>query len=265
MTRAELIAQVKVRQELEQRKIDARCQRDMMYWLHNCTNSYDPKAMALGMNPVRPFPKWKYFDVMAYFLTRPAEYPRIFIPKSREMLSSWLVAAYATFLAQWTPYAQVICQTEQESKATKLVGYSKCLYDQQAEWQRKMHPLKGGYFKTRPGKDKELELKFANGAEIIGIASGANQIPSYHPSLAVLDEAALWPEAALSYQLALPVAAQIICVSTARPGWFQDECEATPGVSGEPDNIDDRATLALRERMHGVDFGAQGMQGVLAR
>jgi hypothetical protein len=118
-----------------------------------------------------------------------------------------------------------------------------------------MHPLKGGYTKTRPGKDKELELKFANGAEIIGIASGANQIPSYHPSCVVLDEAALWPEAALSYQLALPVAAQIVVVSTARPGWFDEEAGATPGVSGDPENVDEKATLELRRKMEVVKFG----------
>ena len=254
MNRAELIVQVKARQELEARKIDAACQSSLMYWLRNHTNTYDPKAIAAGLDPVRPFPDWRYFDVVSYFLTRPADYGHQFIPKSREMLTSWIVAAYATHLAQWTPYAQIVCQTEKEDKATKLVGYSKCCYDQQAEWQRKMHPLKGGYAKTRPGKDKELELKFANGAEIIGIASGANQIPSYHPTLVILDEAALWPEAALSYQLALPVAAQILVVSTARPGWFEEEAGATPGVSGDPENVDEKATLELRRKMEVVKF-----------
>jgi len=256
LSRAELIAQVRAREELGYRQIDARCQADGMYWLRNHTNTYDPKAIAAGENPVRPFPDWEYFDALWYFLTRPATWPHQFYPKSREMLTSWIAAAYAMHLAQWTPYAQIICQTEKEDKATKLVGYSKCLYDQQAEWQRKMHPLKGGYIKTRPGKDKELELKLANGAEIIGIASGANQIPSYHPTLVILDEAALWPESALSYQLALPVAAQIISISTARPGPFEEECGATPGASGDPENIDERATLDLRQRMEGISFVA---------
>jgi hypothetical protein len=256
MNREELIAKVKARQELEYRKIDDRCKADPMYWLRNHTNTYDPKAMALGVDPVRPFPDWGYFDCLMYFMSRPAEYKNQFIPKSREMMTSWIVAGYAAHLAQYTPYAQIVCQTEKEDKATKLVGYSKTCYDQQAEWQRKMHPLKGGYTKTRPGKDKELELKFANGAEIIGIASGANQIPSYHPTLVILDEAALWPEASLSYQLALPVAAQIVVVSTARPGWFEEEAGATPGTSGDPENIDERATLELRQKMEGVKFVA---------
>ena len=248
MNRAELIVQVKARQELEARKIDAACQSSLMYWLRNHTNTYDPKAIAAGLDPVRPFPDWRYFDVVAYFLTRPKQYPHIFIPKAREMMTSWVVAAYAMHVAQWTPYAQVIQMSEKEDKATKLVGYSKCLYDQQAEWQRKAHPLKGNYFKTRPGKDKELELKLANGAEIIGVASGANALPSYHPSLVILDEAALWPEAALSYQLALPVAAQIVLVSTARPGWFEESAGATPGTSGDPENCDERATRDLIDR-----------------
>ena len=93
--------------------------------------------MESGEKPVRPFPKFDYFAAVMWFLRRPKEYPHVFLPKSREMMTSWIVAGYASHLAQYTPYAQVICQTEKEDKATKLVGYSKCCYDQQAEWQRR--------------------------------------------------------------------------------------------------------------------------------
>lgn len=220
--KSELIERGKAKQAANYLRIDERCSKDPMYWLRNWTATYDPHAVKKGVNPVKPFPDWAYFDHLMYFLSRPKDYPRIFIPKSREMLTSWIVAGYITWLCQYTPFAQCICQTEKESKAVKLVGYSKVLYDNQPEWLRKMHCLRGGYTKVRQGRDKELELAFGNSAELIGIPSGPDQIPSFHPSLFVIDEAGLLTAAGQSYDLAHPVCSQIIVISTARPGWFAD-------------------------------------------
>jgi hypothetical protein len=63
---------------------DAGC----LLWLTQHTATEDNHWMAKGTPPVAPFPKKQYFAVILKYIL---ESPRIFIPKSREMMTSWLV------------------------------------------------------------------------------------------------------------------------------------------------------------------------------
>lgn len=146
---------------------------------------------------------------------RSAEVPSIFIPKTREMVTSWSVMVYAAHRAQWHK-AEVIVQTDSEEKATELVGYAECLYRHQAGWLKALHPLKGG--------PSQLSLEWASGGRVHGIPKGVNKIRLFHPTIYIMDEAAFLPEAEQCYNAAQPVAKQIIAISSAGPGWFGDEC-----------------------------------------
>ncbi len=63
-------------------------------------------------------------------------------------------------------------------------------------------------------------------AGIIGVASGVNQIRHYHPTVYVMDEASHLGEAQACYELANPVAWQIVAISTVAPGWFWNEVQS---------------------------------------
>ena len=199
--------------EIECTLKDALCADDPLYWGQNFTATENPKYKEQGLEFVAPFPQKSYFEVLfeAFATSR-----RLFIPKTREMLTSWCVMVYATSRAQWHK-AEVIVQTDSEDKAKGLVGYAECLYRHQQPWLKARHPL------SRPAS--LLEIEWASGGRIFGIAHGENKIRLYHPTIYVMDEAAFLPEAEQCYNVAHPVSGQIIAISSAGPGWFGDMCQ----------------------------------------
>lgn len=124
---------------------------------------------------------------------------------------------WATHRAQWDK-AQVIVQTDSEEKAKELVGYAACLYRNQEPFLLNAYRLSGDISSTHIG--------WADGGEVFGIPKGANKTRMYHPTMYVMDEAAFLPEAQECYDAAHPVAAQIIAISSAGPGWFGNECSS---------------------------------------
>jgi hypothetical protein len=196
---------------------DERCKRDPLYWAQNWTKTENPHYLEQNREFAAPFPGKSYFKVLfdALAANRDAAVPSIFIPKTREMVTSWSVMVYASHRAQWYR-ADVIVQTESEDKAMELVGYAECLYRYQPDWLRARHLLKK--------EPSTTEMEWANGGRVLGIPKGVNKIRLYHPTIYIMDEAAFLPEAQQCYDAAQPVAKQIIAISSAGPGWFGDEC-----------------------------------------
>ena len=93
--RTQLLIRARMRQERDRREtwhrieqrvasFDAGC----LLWLTKHTATEDNHWLAKGTAPVAPFPSKSYFAVV---LNEILDSPRIFIPKSREMMTSWLV------------------------------------------------------------------------------------------------------------------------------------------------------------------------------
>jgi hypothetical protein len=198
--------------EASYEKLDARCAEDPLYWAQNWSATENPHWKEQGLPFVAPFPQKPYFPVLFdAFKTQ----PRLFVCKSREMLTSWCCMVYATHRAQWAK-AEVVVQTAKEEKARRLVEYAAILYRNQPEWLQRRHPLK---------RDATaLALEWADGGKLYGIPGGEDQIRMYHPTIVIFDEAAFLPAAEASYNASNPVAKQIIAISSAAPGWFADEC-----------------------------------------
>src|SRR5438105_1281145 len=131
---------VLVKQELERRQIDEACAANPLYWLQNHTKTENPKHAEQDVPFRAPFPRKSYFDVLMKYLMREK---RLYIPKSREMLTSWLACGYATWAAQWRPGTFVVMQTEAESKVKGLIRYCKILYENQPEWMKAKYLLTG--------------------------------------------------------------------------------------------------------------------------
>lgn len=193
---------------------DERCRRDPLYWAQHFTKTENPKWKEQGREFLAHFPTKSYFVPLFQAL---AKHPRLFIPKSREMLTSWSVMVWAAHRAQWDR-AQVIVQTDSEEKAKELVGYAACLYRNQEPFLRERHPLMGEVSSTHIG--------WKDGGEVFGIPKGSNKIRLYHPTIYIMDEAAFLPEAEECFNAAQPVAGQIIAISSAGPSWFGDQCSS---------------------------------------
>lgn len=191
---------------------DERCRRDPLYWAQRWTKTENPHYLEQDLPFQAPIPDKSYFRPL---FSAFAKEDRLFIPKTREMLTSWAVMIWATHRAQWYK-AECVVQTESEDKAKQLLSYAQCLYRNQEQFLQAVHPLA-----TEPSA---LSIQWKNGGRVFGIPKGETKIRMYHPTLYIMDEAAFLPEAEQCYNAAHPVARQIIAISSAGPGWFGDQC-----------------------------------------
>jgi hypothetical protein len=215
--------------ELEHRRAICRCldrsadPPGPLYWLQNHTRTFDEHWQSKGTEPYAHFPKLPYMPwLFELFLTE----RHLFIPKSREMMISWAAIGYAVWLCQFFERTRVIVQAQKLEKVMDLVsgrgnpGYARTLYEQQDPFLKDLHPL------VKPSTEMPGDmLAWANGSTLHGVPSGADQIRQYHPSCVIWDEAAHLDEFGESWGAALPVAAQMIAVSSAAPSFFGDICE----------------------------------------
>ena len=202
---------------------DERCSRKIaseqagpLYWLQNLTKTFDDHAIEKGTSPKMPFPRKDYFVPLMRALI---ERNRLLIPKTREMVTSWTICGYITWLAQWYGPLTGIIQTVKEEKAKELIRYCTILTENQEPFLIERHPI---------ASSTDLKLEWVSGGRIFGIPGGEDQIRMYHPHVVVFDEmAAMW-DAEQCWNTAHPVATQMIGVSSARPGWFAEMCEVGP-------------------------------------
>jgi len=118
-------------------KLDAKCSRDPLYWAQNYSATENPHWEKQGVPFIAPFPNKSYFRPLfnEFAKLKHRTPPILFIPKSREMITSWSLMCYGTHRAQWSK-AEVVVQTSKEEKAGRLVEYAKILYRNQPEWLR---------------------------------------------------------------------------------------------------------------------------------
>jgi hypothetical protein len=201
-------------------ELDERCSRATasfdegpLHWLTAHTKTENPNYEAMKLPYKHPFPQKSYFlPLFQAFL----DSNRLFIPKSREMMTSWCAVGYALWRAQWFHW-DCIFQTASAAKVAELVDYAGQLYRNQNESLKAKHPLA----RREP---TVTELSFAAGGRILAIPSGEDKIRLYHPTLLILDEAAFLAECEACYNTAHPVVRQLIAVSTAAPGFFANQC-----------------------------------------
>jgi hypothetical protein len=175
-----------------------------------------------GTQPYARFPILPYMPRLFEILQTSR---RLFIPKSREMMISWAVIAYAVWRCQFFERTRVIIQAQKLEKVIDLIsgrgspGYARTLYEQQDQFLKDRHPL------VKPSTEMPGDmLAWANGSTLHGVPSGADQIRQYHPTVVIFDEAARLDDFEASYGAAEPVASQIIAISSAALGFFADMC-----------------------------------------
>ena len=151
----------------------------------------------------------------------------LFIEKSRHVMATWLTCAYLLWRARAFPHQLIMVQSKREEDVAALV------YDKEPdqgrisflEWSLPEHLRQA----RLPGAGKYCHLYFPNGSHVWGIPEGGHIIRSHNPSVVFSDEAAFQPEFGKAYTAALPAithGGQLIVVSSAEPGEFQQLCEA---------------------------------------
>lgn len=184
-----------------------------LYFLTRLTATENPQHEAQGLPYKSPFPRKSYFvPLMNVFLER---HPTLFIPKSRTLMTSWAAMGFAFWAAQWQREETVV-QTANEEKCAHLVDYCRQLWEYQEPWLKQRHPLV---------RLNSLTIAWEGGGEVSSIPSGADKIRAYHPTTYIMDEAAFLPEGEECLAAVRPSGARIIAISSARAGWFGDQCQ----------------------------------------
>lgn len=176
-------------------------------------------------NPVKPFPAKPYVPYLLNLFYEKIE-PIIFVPKSRQIMLTWLCCVFALWLAKAVPHRLIFLQSKKELDAANLVfnggrtgknwdtGRISFIEKHLPEW------LQDDRVEPSFGK-----LNFSNGSVIAGIPEGADMVRSYTPSLMISDEAAFQPSFSSAYTAMMPVTKQggcLIAISSANPGVFAE-------------------------------------------
>lgn len=244
--RGDLERRARAKLELQRRDIDANCRKWIvshrsgpMYWLRNWTKTENYHWREQGLPPVAPFPykpyqlslkEWEkrlkllpfeheftpqdppdYLDVVAGFLLKEAE---LYIPKTREMMTSWLVVGFITWFCQFYEKIEWLSQSEKDDKAQGLIRYANILYSNQEEWMKLRHPLKRG------DEGTAHSIEWAHSSRFVALPQGPRQLASYHPYGYFNDETAHQAAAQATIDFAKPAVKQIVCVSSVAPSWF---------------------------------------------
>jgi|TARA_R110000751_G_scaffold1894_10_gene6972 hypothetical protein len=170
-------------------------------------------------SPMKPFPDKPYLRKIIEVIH---ESDRLFIPKSRQIMMSWVAVLYSLWLCLFHPHQAVFIQSKKEEDAAALVFDKKMenarmsfVYHHLPDWLKEMVPVDTSYAKMR----------FGNGSIAHGIPEGAHIIRSRTASLVVSDECAFQPEFEEAYTAAVPMAKKIVGLSSACGGtFFGDIC-----------------------------------------
>jgi hypothetical protein len=161
-----------------------------------------------------------YFDMLGgclLFLPQIAPDNEIWIPKTRQMLTSWLAVGYVTWYGQFRRMIETIGQSEDDLKAQGNIKYANALYVNQPEWMKQLHPLKGSMDGTLH------KIEWANGSLFRSMPSGIRKLASSHPHIYFNDESSHQAGFEATLNVAKPAVSQVICVSSVAPGPFWNE------------------------------------------
>ena len=184
-------------------------------WLEKEVRTFDPHDSA---NAIKSFPIRPYIPplVKAWL-----EEPIILVPKSRQMMISWLFVSLVLHEAQFYPYRLEAIFSKKEEDALELGERAKFVYENQSEWLKEACPL------DRKMRDMPRgNLFYDNGSKLRGFAQGKDQVRGYVPTTALIDEAAFQDKLRETYAACIPSCKRIVLVSSANPGFFQRLCEA---------------------------------------
>lgn len=205
--------------ETKVRKIWERCARDPEYYIFGgFVRTFDEHDR---VNPRKPFPRKKYlYKALAH--VHDTEMGDVCaISKSRQLMITWLMCAYATWEARFHDQSRTMIQSKKAEDAWNLVYRNSWYHARCAFIERAMPP----WLRARGLKGIRGELLYPNGSTIWGIPQGPDMFRSYTASLVICDECCFQDQFEDAYKACLPMAkgdpnqdqsgGRIVLVSTA--------------------------------------------------
>lgn len=194
------------------------CREDPAHFLWNpglyvwTFDGYEPTSDKIKPLPDKPSQR--------YLLEQIHTEKTVFVPKSRQIMATWLVCAYLWWDARFHEHELNFVQSKKEEDAANLV-FNKDALSSRISFMEERLP---GYLKQPVTYSYGIIQYPGIGSKIWGVPQGADIIRSYTPSIVFLDEAAFQPRAEESYRASIAAARKIVAVSSAEPSWFGSTC-----------------------------------------
>jgi len=191
------------------------CRRDPYHWLTTWVYTVDPHDKK---TPIKRFPAKPHIKRLVEVWL---DEPLILVPKSRQMMVSWLFCSLYLWDTQFLPGRLNFFQSKKEEDADSLIRRAKFIYDSQPKFIRKhkVNPSNSGRHIYCKFEIPEIQ------SMIRGIPQGGDQIRMHTASGVFSDEMAFQPEAEAAYTAAKPTidgGGRWTGVSSAEPGFFAD-------------------------------------------
>ena len=218
----------KVSQSKELQDIEwMNCQQDPYYYLTTWAFTLDVHDKE---DTIKPFPKSAHLKLL---VDTWMEDRLMFVPKSRQMMMSWLFTSLYGWDTQFNPGRLTFFQSKKAEDADDLVKRAKFVYDHQPKFLKRY--MEGGVFKDlhvnpqHSGQHTQGKMTFPEiNSEIRGIPEGGDVIRMHTASGILSDEMAFQPEAKPAYTAAKPTISskgRFTAVSTAEDNtFFEDMC-----------------------------------------
>lgn len=164
-----------------------------------------------------PFPGHPYHYVVLRELSTCS---RLIFPKSRQVMMTWLTAAYLVACILLNKNELNLYQTKREEDAHAFMERVFFLYDHLPEWLRKIRP--------QPPVQKVNKMKLelpTQRSKIWGLPSGGDAVRMHTVTRFIADEANFQPEAKASLRAVAPTlgdSGQLIYISSANAGGIQE-------------------------------------------
>jgi hypothetical protein len=204
----------------------ARCVKDPYHWLTHWARTLDTHD---EKNPIKQFPEKEYLKVLTQIWL---ENKLLLLPKSRQMMISWILCALYLWDTQFFPAKLTFFQSKREEDADDLVKRAKFIYDHEPDFLKRYHDgTKWIPVKANPhvpeGRHLTCRLSFpAIYSEIRGIPQGGDIIRMQTCSGIFADEMGFQPEAEAAYTAAKPTISakgRFTGVSTAEDNSFFED------------------------------------------
>lgn len=190
-------------------------------------------------HPVKPLPRFDgkilpHILTALYFMLK---YRLLAIPKTRQIMISWMIAIFCTWFARTAPYRRIMVQSQKEGDAFDLVTRGSKLPDRgrMSFIEHHLPPWLQDRKIVGGVGNNTGELMYENGSLIVAKAQGADQARSHTSSLYVMDEAAFMDLFDDTFAAIKPAVAGVtgagrfMAVSSAFPGGFEEMCLDFPG------------------------------------
>lgn len=154
-----------------------RCADDGRFWLRFVTtrDEADPTAAT------KPFPLHPY---LLHLWQLMAEHQQVCVAKSRQMMVSWIVAAFAVWTARSKPHQAVYWQSQQYSDAAAMVALASGPVEGRCQFlESHLDPWLRQSVKATEGL-----LQYPNGSSIVAVAGGADKVRGKVFSVYIGDE-----------------------------------------------------------------------------